>query len=211
MQSSYRQDRCDISMTNILVINGNPARERKTLCASLAEAYVKGAKASGHEVRDAALATLVFDPILHEGYSKDQPLEADLVVLREAMVQADHWVLILPIWLGLPPALFKGFLERTLTRGFAFEYRGHWPVALPIFKGKTVHIILTCGMPRFIYRWFSGQPTSKALRTLFTLCGMRVTAITVCGSIAEHSHEASKGYGHYVEAAYRWGIRCRVQ
>lgn len=192
-------------MKNILIINGHPARERTTLCASLADAYAQGAKEAVYKIKQVTLATLAFDPILHEGYSKDQPLEPDLQMLREAMVQAEHWVLVFPIWLGLPPALVKGFLERTITRGFAFEYQGKWPIALPIFKGKSVHIIITCGMPRFMYHWLSGQPTSKALRTLFKLCGMKVTAITVCGSVAEHSSEASKRYCSYIDHVRQLG------
>ena len=192
-------------MKKILVINGNPARERKTLDASLADAYAEGVKASGNEVKSVTLATLTFDPILHEGYNKDQPLEADLHMLRDAMVKADHWVLVFPLWMGLPPALVKGFLERTITRGFAFEYNGKYPVALPILKGKSVHIIITCGMPRFIYRWLSGEPTSKALRTLFKLCGMTVTDITVFGSVAEHSSEALERYRRYIDDARKSG------
>jgi putative NADPH-quinone reductase len=190
---------------NILVINGNPARERTTLDASLAEAYAKGAEKSGYKIKQVALATLTFDPVLHEGYNKDQPLEPDLHMLRDEMLQAEHWVLVFPIWLGLPPALVKGFLERTITRGFAFEYQGNRPVALPVLKGKSVHIIITCGMPRFMYRWLSGQPTSKALRTLFKLCGMTVTGITVCGSVAEHSPEALKRYGRYIDTVRQLG------
>lgn len=55
------------------------------------------------------------------------------------------------------------------------------------------------------YRWLSGQPTSKALRTLFKLCGMKVTAITVYGSVAEHSAEASKRYGRYIDNVRQLG------
>jgi NAD(P)H dehydrogenase (quinone) len=196
-------------MKNILVINGNPARERISLDASLADAYASGAKASGHAVNSIALSTLTFDPILHEGYYKDQALEPDLLTLREAMVEAQHWVLVFPIWLGLPPALVKGFLERSITRGFAFEYSGKYPVALPVLKGKSIHIIITCGMPRFIYRWLSGQPTSKALRTLFKLCGMHVAGITVCGSVAEHSADALERYSRYIDDAYKLGIAAK--
>lgn len=196
-------------MKKILIINGHPARERKTLCASLADAYENGAKESWHDVKSVSLAALNFDPILHEGYNKDQLLEPDLQMLREAMMEADHWVLVFPLWMGLPPALVKGFLERTITRGFAFEYSGKYPVALHVFKGKSVRIIITCGMPRFIYRWFSGQPTSKALRTLFKLCGMKVTNITVCGSVAEHSPEALERYGRYIDDACKLGNKVR--
>ena len=51
----------------------------------------------------------------------------DLQALRDAMAKADYWVLAFPLWHGLPPALMKGFIERTITRGFAFEYKNNRP------------------------------------------------------------------------------------
>jgi putative NADPH-quinone reductase len=192
-------------MKNILVINGNPARERITFSCSLANAYAEGAMQSGHSVVQVNLARLDFDPILHEGYTKDQPLEPDLISLRAEMIKADHWVLVFPIWLSLPPALVKGFLERTLTRGFAFDYEGQYPIALPALKGKTIRIIITCGAPSFIYRWFSGAPTSKALRTIFKLCGMKVLGIDVFGPVTDHSPHLLKSYGRYIDNAFRRG------
>ncbi len=192
-------------MKTILVINGNPARERATLTSALVDAYAYGATKAGYKIDKIAIATLVFDPILHEGYNADQALEPDLQMLRDAMVKADHWVLAFPLWHGLPPALVKGFIERTITRGFAFEYKNNRPVALPVLTGKTVRIIITCGMPSFMYRWLSGAPTSKALRTLFALCSMSVRGISVFGSVAEHSSEASKHYSKYIDAAQALG------
>ena len=88
-------------MKKILIINDNPARERKTLCASLADAYAQGAEKSEYVIKQVELTTLTFDPILHEGYNKDQPLEPDLQMLRKAMVQAEHWVLVFPLGAGL--------------------------------------------------------------------------------------------------------------
>lgn len=193
------------SAKNILVINGNPARERITLSSSLANAYAEGAKEAGHSVLQVNLADLTFDPILHEGYAKDQSLEPDLKALRKEMIKADHWVLVFPIWLGLPPALVKGFLERTLTRGFAFDYDGQYPVALPALKGKTIRIIITCGAPAFIYRWFSGQPTSKAFRTIFKLCGMKVKGIDVFGPVTDHSPTLQESYGRYIDCVFSRG------
>lgn len=192
-------------MRNILVINGNPARERATFSAALADAYAEGAQKPGHKVKQVTLAALAFDPILHEGNSKDQPLETDLQMVREAMVQAEHWVLVFPLWHSLPPALVKGFIERTMTRGFAFEYKENRAVSLPALEGKTLHIIITCGMPSFVYRWFSGAPASKALRTLFKVCGMRVTGISVFGSVAEHSPKALKRYDRYLDSMRQLG------
>lgn len=192
-------------MKTILVINGHPSRKQTTLTSALVGSYTNGAQKSGFKIEKITLSALVFDPILHEGYRIDQALEPDLQKLRDAMVNADHWVLAFPLWHGLPPALVKGFIERTITRGFAFEYKNNRPMALPVLKGKTVRIIITCGMPTFIYHWLSGAPTSKALRTLFSLCGMSVRGISIFGSVGEHSPQALKRYKRYIDSSYTLG------
>lgn len=184
---------------NILIINGNPARERSTFSAALADHYLHHAEMAKHCVTSFKLAELTFDPIQHEGYAKEQPLEPDLLTLRDAMVEADHWVLIFPLWYGLPPALVKGFIERIFVKGFAFEYEGLYPIPLPILKGKTVRVIITCSMPNFVYDWLSGKPTNKALQTLFALCGIKVAGFTIFGSIVETSPAGTSRYHRYFE------------
>jgi Flavodoxin-like fold len=113
----------------ILIVNGNPTKQRVTLSEALAKSYGHHAQEAGYSVTSMKLSGLIFDPIQHEGYDNNQPLETGLITLRSSMVTADHWVLIFRLWYGLPPALFKGF---------TFEYEGFYPVLLPILKAKTV-------------------------------------------------------------------------
>jgi len=47
---------------NILIVLGHP--DKNSFCGSLAEAYAKGARVSGCEVRGLQLGELKFDPIL---------------------------------------------------------------------------------------------------------------------------------------------------
>jgi NAD(P)H dehydrogenase (quinone) len=184
----------------ILIINGNPAKQRSTFSEALAKSYAHHAQNAGHRVTSMKLADLSFDPIQHEGYASEQPLEPDLITLREAMAVADHWVMIFPLWYALPPALFKGFIERIFTKGFAFEYEGRYPVPLPILKGKTVRIIITCSMPIFVYQWFSGKPAQQAMKTLFGLCGMKISGFTVFAGIADPTPQGAVRFNRYIES-----------
>ncbi len=193
------------SPKKILIINGNPARERTTFCAALAGNYLHHAEKADHRVSSIKLADLAFDSIQHEGYAKEQPLEPDLITLRQAMVDADHWVLIFPLWYGLPPALVKGFIERIFVKGFAFEFEGLYPKPLPILKSKTVRVIITCSMPNFVYHLFSGKPTNKALQTLFGLCGMKISGFTIFGSITGQSPQDILRYNRYFESLRELG------
>lgn len=99
-------------MAIVTIIVGHP--QRTTFCEALAEAYRRGAEKAGHRVHLFKLAELNFEPILREGYRKEQPLEPDLRAAYDALAASDHWVLIFPLWCGDMPAIFKGFFERIL-------------------------------------------------------------------------------------------------
>jgi putative NADPH-quinone reductase len=62
-------------------------------CEALGEAYRRGAESAGHEVELFVLARMNFDPVLREGYRREQPLEPDLLVARQALQGSEHWVL----------------------------------------------------------------------------------------------------------------------
>jgi NAD(P)H dehydrogenase (quinone) len=85
-----------------------------TFCEALGEAYKRGAQAGGHQAELFLTASMAFDPVLHEGFAELQPLEPDLKAAHDAMLAADHLVIIFPLWLGTLPAILKGFLERVL-------------------------------------------------------------------------------------------------
>ncbi len=81
-------------------------------CEALGESYRRGAEAAGDEVKLFVTSKMTFDPILHEGFERVQPLEPDLQAAHDAMMAADHLVIIFPLRFGSMPAILKGFLER---------------------------------------------------------------------------------------------------
>ena len=103
----------------ILLIDGNPSPFSYT--SALAEEYLVGAQNKNFEIQILKIRDLVFDPILHFGYSKKQTMEEDLVKAQELLKWCEHLVIISPVWWYDVPALLKGFLERTFLPGFAFE------------------------------------------------------------------------------------------
>lgn len=94
-----------LEMARIVVIVGHV---RTATCEALGESYARGARAGGHEVKLFVTSRMTFDPILHEGFERVQPLEHHLSEVHDAMLAADHLVLIFPLWLGTLPAILRG-------------------------------------------------------------------------------------------------------
>lgn len=187
-------------MARIAIIVGH-ARQG-TFCEALAAAYRHGAEVGGHEVRLLVTSRMRFDPILHEGYERVQPLEPDLATAHEAIVWADHLVLIFPLWVGTLPAIFKGFLERALQPdlvGPAKEGRFVQPLA-----GKSGRIVVTMGMPGFVYRWYFGAHALNMLkRNILGFLGVKPIRSTIYGRVEAVGEARRKAWLAEVEAMGR--------
>ncbi|HAU29450.1 MAG TPA: hypothetical protein DCW68_04980 [Rhodospirillaceae bacterium] len=191
---------------HILILLGHPALSRKSFCEALALAYQKGAQEAGHTTELVNIAKLDFDPILHEGYEGDQPLEPDLAKTQEQIHQADHLVIIYPMWEYMMPALLKGFFERVFTRGFAYDLKSRNPLKNGLLQGKSARIIQTMSMPAIIYRLFFGAHGIKALKSMLGFCGLRPLKATCFGMIMESRDKHRKACLAKSEALGRKGI-----
>lgn len=185
---------------HILIILGHPAHERESFCEALALAYQTGAQAAGHEVELARLARLRFDPILHEGYAGNQPLEADLAEVQKQVRGAEHLVFIYPMWAYMIPALLKGFFERTFTPGFAYAIQSGNPLKAGLLCGKSARLIQTMGMPSLVYRLLYQAHGAKALKSMLKFCGIAPVHISYFGRIDDGAKRKS-----YLEKAQALG------
>ena len=183
-----------IMAEKILIILAHPARDRVSFCESLALSYLEGAKESGYDAEILKISDLAFDPILHEGYKEPQHKELDIVSAQEKMFEADHWVIVYPLWQFMIPALLKGFLERTLIKGFAYDFRKGTPLPTKPLKGKTARIIQTMGMPNFAWSLFFHAHGEKALRSMLNFIGIRPIRITRCGLAESTDQERRSRY-----------------
>lgn len=186
-------------MARIAIVVGHA--RRNSYCESLGAAYLKGAESGGHEARLFVLSHMSFDPILHDGFSREQPLEPDLKAAAEAIKSADHLVLIFPLWLGTLPAILKGFLERLLTPGFATEKSDGLMGFRPLLKGKSARVVVTMGMPSFVYRWFYGAHAVKMLkRNILGFVGFAPVRTKLLGRIDAVSDEKRRQWMMEIEA-----------
>lgn len=167
----------------VVILQGHPDPAGGHLCHALADAYAEGAAKAGHAVRRVAIAQIDF-PLLktREAFERGE-LPASLEPAREAIVSADHIVLVFPLWLGAQPAVVKGFLEQLMRPGVAFAYREK---AMPqkLLAGRSARIVVTMGMPAFVYRLFYRAHGLTALRrSIFEFVGIKPVRETVIGMV----------------------------
>lgn len=154
-----------------LVIDGHPNPD--SLSAALAARYA----AECDDARLLAVRDLDVDLVLHRGYRGEQPFEPDLADALQAIRDAEHVVVVTPVWWGSVPALLKGFLDRVLLYGEAFRYTDAGrPVGL--LAGRTGRLIVTSDSPRW-YLPLVGDTTVRHLRTTtLRFCGIRPVRLT---------------------------------
>jgi len=169
-------------MKKILIINGHPDKESYNF--ALAEAYKKGAGSSGAEVKQINIRDLEFNPNLQFGYRKRTELEPDLIRSQELLKWADHTVWVFPVWWASVPAIMKGFLDRIMLPGYAFEKRENSLLWDRFFTGKSARIICTMDQPTWYYRFFNGAPSHKAMnKNTLRFIGVKSVNITSIGPV----------------------------
>jgi putative NADPH-quinone reductase len=168
----------------ILILNGHPDTSRKGPCGALADAYAEGAESGGHSVERLDIGALQFDLLRSQAEFETGTAPADIAAAQEAIRRAEHLVVVFPLWLGDMPALLKGFFEQTLRPGFAFAYR---PSGFPQkhLAGRSARIVVTMGMPAFVYRWYFRAHAVKNLkRNILGFVGYGPVRDTIVGSVA---------------------------
>ena len=100
------------------------------------------------------------------------------------MKWADHLVILYPLWLGSMPALLKAFFEHLFRPGFAFEYHSNGRLPKKKLLGKSARIVVTMGMPAFVYRWVFFEHSLKSLkRNILAFAGIKPIRTTLIGNI----------------------------
>lgn len=165
---------------NILIIQGHPDSSIH-LGHALADAYREGAERAGHQVRMLRIADLAF-PVLRSRaeWEGDRPVE-DICRAQDDIRWATHLVFFYPLWLGDMPALLKAFLEQVARPSFVSFTGGETAGAL---KGKSARIIVTMGMPAFVYRWYFGAHSLTSFkRNILRFVGVKPVRTTVFGMV----------------------------
>ena len=162
----------------ILAINGHPDKE--SFVSALFSKYIENINQGKHDLKVLDLSGMKFDPVLRFGYRKKMEMDNEIELSQESIKWADHIVFFYPIWFGAVPSLLKGWFERVITPGFAFNMDGF--KISKYFKGKTAHLVITSGSPLFWQR-ISGNIELRMVKRLLSFCGIKVIKVDRLGSV----------------------------
>lgn len=157
----------------ILVINGHPDPRPERFCAAVVEAYSTAAAHAGHDVRLLRVGELDFPLIRSRAEFEDGEPPAPIEGAQEMLKWAEHIVIVHPLWLGTAPAMLKGFFEQAFRYGFAVPQPGEGMPA-GLLSGRSARLIVTMGMPGFIYATvFGGFGVRAMMRGILGISGIR--------------------------------------
>lgn len=185
----------------ILILNGHPYD--KSFCNAIGEKYLEGAESNGFEAKLINLRDLVFDPVLHGGYTELMPLEEDLEEQQELINWCDHLVVVTPLWWGGIPALLKGYFDRVLLPGYAFNFLNSMGKVERLLEGRTARVIYTQGSPFLYTLLMNGDCFWKTLKSgTLSFCGFNPVKRTVFDNVANSTPQKRE---KWLKKAYQLG------
>lgn len=150
---------------------------------ALAEAWIRGAEASGATVDRIDLAALDFDLQLRSAFQADQPLEPDLRRAQAAIAEAAHLTIAYPVWWGSMPAVLKGFIDRVFLPGWAFKANGG-ALPDPGLARRSARLLVTMDAPPWYDRlMYGGSARRQMARATLRFCGVRPVRTATFGSV----------------------------
>jgi len=155
---------------NVLIILAHP--ETKSFTSSMAGECEKYFKSRNCQVTIRDLYGLNFNPVAgpgdftklsdkgkehfqlrveqKEGLSSGT-IKDDIKTEIEFVEKADLILFVFPLWWSSCPAIMKGYMERVLMHGFAYDYETNSVLNYGLLKGKQVKLLITTGRSEDMY------------------------------------------------------------
>lgn len=168
----------------VVAVTSNP--EPASLTNAAGNAILDGAAESGAMTELIDLAAEGFNPV----YSREDrlhylgrgPVPDDVTAMQARIRDADVLALVFPVYWYTMPALMKGFLDRVICRGFAYDTSG-----VPgVLAGKVVRVVMLTGAGE---DWYQSSGIGRALedqickQTFLKYCGVKEAGIVYVDNI----------------------------
>jgi NAD(P)H dehydrogenase (quinone) len=160
----------------ISVILGHP--KRGSFNHAIAETVVQALKIGGHEVAFHDLYQEAFDPVLPDVELPKAAVVPTLIMRHcDEIAAADGIVIVHPNWWGQPPAIVKGWIDRIIRPGVAYEFKeGDSGEGIPVglLRAKSALIFNTSNTEAQREQKIFGDPLERIWKDcIFGLCGVK--------------------------------------
>lgn len=134
--------------------------------AALHQEVVAKLKQVGHEVDDCDLYAEGFNPVMSReerlGYHDVPANQLPLKSYVDRLMRAEALVFCFPTWCFGMPAMLKGYFDRLLMPGVAFDLSDPHNVKPALTHIKRISAVVTYGRPRWT-AWLMGDPPRKSI------------------------------------------------
>ncbi|ACT03694.1 NAD(P)H-dependent oxidoreductase [Paenibacillus sp. JDR-2] len=179
---------------NHLIVYAHPHEE--SFNHAILDTAVNALKEGGHEVTVRDLNKLGFNPVLSPvdtAALREGNPPADIKTEQAFLEAADFITFIYPIWWTGLPAIIKGYVDRTFSYGFAYQYNSEGGID-KLFTGKKGILINTYGTPGEIYESIGMNNSLKQTSGsgIFEFTGIEVVEQFLFGGVSSVTDEARK-------------------
>ena len=159
----------------VLVIVAHP--NKASFNHAIALTCSKTLSDNGHEVIAHDLYAEHFDPILSfDEFPKNAALPPEVQLHCHEVAQADGIIIIHPNWWGQPPAILKGWVDRVIRPGVAYEFlEGDTGAGVPrgLLKAHSAIVFNTSNTETTREKTVFGDPLQAIWENcVFGLCGV---------------------------------------
>ncbi len=159
-----------------VVVYSHPNRE--SLSAALRDASVRGLLASGHHVDVIDLDADNFNPVMSREewthyLDPKASVSPQVQKYREFVNSADVLVFVYPTWWSGVPAQLKGWLERVLGVGVAFDATAYGIKSGPLQHVSHIAVITTFGSPRWYVKFVNDNGRRMFSRAIRLSTGLK--------------------------------------
>jgi len=161
---------------NILVILAHP--EKGSFNHAIANVVVQTLRANGHNAIFHDLYKERFDPILpYPEIPKGAPIDSNVEQYCKELIAAEGIFIIHPNWWGQPPAILKGWVDRVIRPGVAYEFEENDSgdgIPIGLLKAKIALVFNTSNTPGERELNTFGDPLERIWKDcIFDLCGVK--------------------------------------
>ena len=122
---------------------------------------------AGHAVDDLDLYREGFDPVLSReeriGYHEAPHNRVAVQPYVDRLLAAEALVMCFPVWNFGPSVMLKGFLDRVLLPGVAFELGADGSLIPALGHIRRLAAVTSYGRPRWV-AWLMGDPPRKLIK-----------------------------------------------